>query len=236
MIRQQPHAAPSPALKRLASLAPLDAPAQAAVTAALADAQPVRARRDIMAEGTAIAAARLIAGGWAARVKILVDGRRQFLSFLLPGDLIGWCRHPAPRAGSTVTALTEVALSPLPTAPALDDAYAMSAALEEAYLLEHIARLGRLNALERIYSLLLELNERLERNGLAVDGRFDMPLTQEMLGDALGLTAVHVNRMLQEARRAGALDWTGGRIVLHDPAALSRQIGRVPTRVSQTLG
>lgn len=62
-----------------------------------------------------------------------------------------------------------------------------------------------------------------------------MPLTQEILGDALGLTAVHINRMLQNARRAGLLEVTGGRVQLYDPLALAGQIGREPVRVADVL-
>lgn len=162
-------------------------------------------------------------------------GRRQILSFLLPGDLIGVCNQPSPLAVSTVTAITEIGVCPLPPAceaPALAQAYTMSLALESAYLLDQIARLGRLSAQERIYSLLLEIHERLQLNGMAEAGAFDVPLTQEMMADALGLTSVHVNRMLQIARRQGDLQWRNGRVKLINPAELARQIGRSPARVS----
>ncbi len=224
-----------PALRRLASLAPLDTWSFEAIDAALAKAQKIRRRRDILGEGKPIAGAQLLVRGWAARVRIFADGRRQFLSFLLPGDLIGYCRQPAPLAVSTVTTLTDVEICPAPDTAALDAIYAMSAALDEAYLLEQIVRLGRMSAMERIYSLFLELHERLSRAGLVTQTGFDMPLTQEMLGDALGLTAVHVNRMLQDARRAGLLEATGGRVRLYDPSMLAGQIGRDPVRVTDAF-
>lgn len=235
MTGSSPLAGAPPALRRLASLAPLDTWSFEAIDTALAKVQKVRRRRDILGEGKPIAGAQLLVQGWAARVRIFADGRRQFLSFLLPGDLIGFCRQPAPLALSTVTTLTEVQICPAPDTAALDTAYAMSSALDEAYLLEQIIRLGRMTALERIYSLFLELHERLSRAGLVTQTGFDMPLTQEMLGDALGLTAVHVNRMLQDARRTGLLEVTGGRVRLYDPAALAEQIGRDPVRVSEGL-
>jgi CRP-like cAMP-binding protein len=134
-----------------------------------------------------------------------------------------------------VAALTDLVVCTPPGAdvsPTLRDAYAMSEALEEAYLLAHIARLGRLHAQERIADLFLELHERLSLNGTAGPRGFDIPLTQEMLGDALGLTSVHVNRMLQAARRDGDLDWRDRRVVLTDPALLARKVGRVPAVVS----
>lgn len=225
-----------PALRRLHALAPLDPESVLAVEEALRGAVAVPHRRDLVAEGTSAGEPRIIAEAWAARVRIQIDGRRQFLSFLLPGDLIGLCAQPGPLATTTVTALTPLRVALAPVAddlPALRTAYAMSKALEEAYLLDHIARLGRLNAQERILHLLLELDERLSLAGLAERGSFEMPPTQEQLADALGLTSVHVNRMLQQARREAGLVWSGRRVKIADPLSLGARIGRVPVRVSE---
>ena len=115
--------------------------------------------------------------------------------------------------------------------PSLGRAYAVSKAIEEAHLLAQITRLGRLNALERLGDLMLELRERLELAGQLRNGSFDVPLTQEMLSDVLGLTPVHVNRMVQQARRQGWLEWRAKRVTIKDPAALAARFGRVPTRV-----
>lgn len=224
-----------PALTRLAALAPLDAEASVAVATAIDHAATMRPRAELAVEGRRIAGPRLIVSGWAARTKIMPDGRRQFLSFLLPGDLIGMCRQPRPIATSTIVALTPVATCAAPPAdvsPWLAEAYAMSAALEEAYLLAHIVRLGRMHAQERIADLLLELLERLTLNGMASGGQFEMPLTQEMLGDALGLTSVHINRMLQAARREGDIVWRERQVELVDPEKLAERMGRRPMLVS----
>lgn len=226
---------PLPALRRLASLAPLSPDTQTALTCAIKGAQRHPVRSELLSAGVTINEPRLIVSGWAARVSILGDGRRQFLSFLLPGDLIGMCRHPHPVAISSVVALTELRSCVPPRSgafPDLADAFAMSQALEEAYLLAHIARLGSMNAQERIADLLLELHERLSLAGLTRDGRFDIPLTQEMLGDALGLTSVHINRMLQLARREEDILWHAGYVTLPSREALARKIGRSPIVVS----
>ena len=225
----------SPARCRLAALIRLDGAAEEAIASALTHSRVIRPRREIISEGQRILGVQMIVRGWAARVRTLSDGRRQFLNFLLPGDVIGMCHQANPLAVATVTALTEVTVCPAPStayAPALKQAYAISQAMEEAYLLEHIVRLGRLNAQERIISLLLELHERLTLSGLASGNSFDLPLTQEVLADSLGLTSVHVNRMLQQARKMGELDWRNGRATLSDPAALALAIGRQPARVS----
>jgi len=227
--------APVPALCRLAALAPLGATGTAALEAALSQAVDIPARRELILEGSHPGEPRIIVKGWAARVRMQVDGSRQFLSLLLPGDLIALFGQPDPVATSTVVALTALKVCPAPSCdrlPSLASAYAMSKAIEDAYLLDQIGRLGRLRAQGRLLHLLLELNERLSLAGLAQNGSFEMPLTQEQMADALGLTAVHVNRMLKQARRECGLVWDGRRVSIADPVQLGVRIGRAPVRVS----
>lgn len=224
-----------PAFSRLARLAVLDKAAESALLEAMARPQLFRPRRDLMVEGRDIASPHLILSGWAARVRILLDGRRQFLNFLLPGDVIGLYQHQKPVAPTSVITLTEVTTCVPPawgTSPALDEAYAVAHALDEAFLLAQIARLGRMNAMERIGDLMLELQERLTMGELAQGRSFELPITQETLADALGLTAVHVNRMLQAARRAGDLIWSSRSMTIPDPKSLARKVGRAQIRVS----
>lgn len=224
-----------PAFCRLARLATLDAAAEAALVEAISRTQSYRPRRDLTVEGRDIASPQLILSGWAARVRILLDGRRQFLNFLLPGDLVGLYHHHRPLAPASIITLTEMTTCVPPAwgkNASLDEAYAVAEALDEAFLLAQIARLGRMNAMERIGDLMLELHERLSMSELTYGSSFDLPITQETLADALGLTAVHVNRMLQAARRAGDLLWSSRSLTIPDPKALARKVGRAPIRVS----
>lgn len=226
--------AAAPAVTRLSALARLDGDALQALERSIASSVTDRVRSELLTEGREIPAALLIVEGWAARVRILSDGRRQFLSFLLPGDLVGLCRQDRPLAVSTVVAITPLKTCRAPDGdlyPALGQAYAVSGALEEAYLLAQITRLGRLNALERLADVMLELRERLALAGLVRNGTFDMPLTQEMLADVLGLTPVHINRMVQQARRQNWLEWRAKRVTIKDTAALASKVGRTPARV-----
>lgn len=221
------------ALQRLQAIAPLDEVSVGALRKAIDEATPAPLRRELLSEGHEITGKRLMVSGWAARVRLLADGRRQLISFLVPGDLFGNCGHPRPLAVSTVLALTNVATADAPDGPqGLHEAYEMSRAIEEAHLLSQITRLGRLSALERIADLLLELYERLSLAGLAENGRFSLPLTQETVADALGLTSVHLSRTLQLARRNNEFDWRDGQVILNDPGALARMVGRSPVRVT----
>lgn len=225
----------APAMRRLSSLTPLDAGDRHLLDRAMDAPLTYPVRHVFLTIGRPIAEPMLLMQGWAARVRILPDGRRQFMSFYLPGDLIGTAHHAMPIASATVVALTECTVCIAPPAPAgsgLAQAYAVAEALDEAYLLGHVVQLGRLNAQERISDFLLEIYERLSLAGLTVGGSFEMPLTQEMLADALGLTPVHVNRMIQQARRDGELMWKSGRVLLRDPDRTARTIGRQSPQVT----
>lgn len=217
-------------LHRLDRIAPLDAPARTLIEN-LEPTQPQRSRGDVAGERAGRPAPRFITSGWAAKVRSLPDGRRQILAFLLPGDSLGVAPLPRPLVqGATValTNLTFVDAQPVQAAlvsgepqwKALRDAMHVSASLQEAYLLNQVVRLGRLTAYERMCHLVLEIGDRLQLAGIGDPVRFPMPLTQEMLADALGLSVVHVNRVLQQLRREGLIDLRSGIITLRDPQTL----------------
>lgn len=236
MRHRQESLAHSAAVARLGSLAPLTGQEIQALQLAELGSQRVSPSREIVVEGAPVRDVSIILSGWACRVRHFMDGRRQILGFLLPGDLIGVCRQNEPVAVTTVFALTEVVTCPAPPVVpgenGLAEAYAMSAALEEAYLFRQIARLGRLNAYERIVDWLLETRDRLRLAGLEYDGSFPMPLTQEVLADTLGLTSVHVNRTLQTLRRDRRIEWRGGMVRLVDPEGLAALIDYRPVLVT----
>ena len=143
---------------------------------------------------------RFILAGWVAESVSLEDGRRQIIGLRLPGD-----RLAPPGEGVETAFLTAgrtAVMSGPPVGPALED---LLLAEEHARLRQLVVRLGRCSAHERTAHLLLELHERLLRIGLAAGDGFHLPLTQEVLADALGLSIVHVNRTLQQLRREGCL-------------------------------
>ena len=225
----------SPLSTRLSRLAPLEAGDMEALREAERNQRRLPARRELIREDETIRERRALLSGWACRQRILSDGRRQILGFLLPGDLIGVCQHTNPLASTTVVTINEAVMCPAPAAEpgsGLSEAYARSAALEERYFLAHITRIGRLNAYERLVDWLLETQERLAFVGLSTADQFPLPLTQEMLADALGLTSVHVNRTLQAIRRDGLLTLRGGMMSLPDRVRLEKLVDYRPARVS----
>ena len=83
-------------------------------------------------------------------------------------------------------------------------------------MVEHLVNIGRRNALERTAHFLLELGARLRLVGLATREGYDCPLSQNLLADALGLSAVHINRVLRELREDGLLTFQKGRVTFND--------------------
>jgi CRP-like cAMP-binding protein len=229
----------SPLSSRLSRLVQLRPAELQALQAAERNMRRAPAKRELLIEGAPIRHGRALLSGWACHQHILLDGQRQILSFLLPGDLIGVCRHSRPVASTTIVAITEVTTCVVPEAQpgsGLAEAYAHSAALEQHYLLAEITRLGRLNAYERLADWFLETHERLAFNGLAGVDQFALPLTQEMLADALGLTSVHVSRTLQALRCDGLLELQGGVAMFPRRSELEALIGYKRARVTADAG
>ncbi|HYD87777.1 MAG TPA: Crp/Fnr family transcriptional regulator [Vitreimonas sp.] len=173
---------------------------------------------------------RVLLSGWAARFRMLRDGRRQIISFILPGDGIGVCERPSPLTLTATTTLTAVRTADASavvaalhagTHPALRDAVRSAIALDERCLIDHVVRNGRQTAQERICHLLMELRWRLLLSGAIEGYAMPWPLTQEMIADALGLSIVHVNRMLQHMRRDGQIEARHGVLTLLQPGLIA---------------
>lgn len=219
-------------LRRLSQLADLSPHEIELVRGACADAEEIAAGTQLFLEGDHLSRVTLLVSGWAGQQRILSDGRRQIFGFALPGDLLGSWSRPISIAQTTavmlksgmiadVTFMRDVVLESPQRFPGLSSALADLQCLHEGYLLNHLVRLGRQTAYERVASLLLELNHRSAAVGL-VDGiSSPLPLTQEILADALGLSIVHINRTLQQLRRDGLLDIKGSSLQLLDADQLT---------------
>jgi CRP-like cAMP-binding protein len=215
--------APEVVLRRYASLAELSA-ADITLLRSLSEGQSCAAAgQELDCEGAPSRTPRLILSGWACRFRMLSDGRRMILNFLVPGDAVCSRRH-APSLASTAALTPCRVIDARPIWQAIssgDPAYARLAhaqrildLLDDCYLHDHIVRLGRQTAIERMCHLLLELRWRLHAVGLVRAREFALPLTQEAIGDAVGLSIVHVNRTLQDLRRRGYIELRQGRVAL----------------------
>lgn len=156
-------------------------------------------------------------GGWGFRYKILEDGRRQILNYILPGDLIGLQGNLMSEMLHSVEALTRMTLciferERLTTLfrnhPSLAYDLTWIASREESMLDEHLLSIGRRTALERAAYLLAFLNHRAKVTGVfTADGPKVLPLTQQHVADTLGLSLVHTNKTLKRLSEMGLVRW-----------------------------
>lgn len=187
--------------------------------------QSVRKRRDVVIEGDGHAKLSFVKDGFAARYKVLRNGKRQIVNIIVPGDVIGLPGAFLDAASFSVVALTDMKLEVC----ALDDYVALSyrrpkfglalgwlAVHEATTYAEHIVDIGRRTAIERVAHFLLEIHARLAAVGRAAATAFDLPVSQEVMSDALGLSVPHINRMLAELRESGMIALAGRHVTFAD--------------------
>ncbi len=208
-------------------------PLTQAELACLADIQssPVKMRRgqELVQEGQTGHKAFVLQQGWACSYKSLPDGGRQIISFPIAGDCVGLRSVLLRTADHSFLALTDAVVSAVETThmmrvvtefPRLGAALLWAASRDEAMVVEHLVNIGRRSAIERTAHFFMELAERLTLIGQASETEFKCPLSQFVLADALGLTAIHVNRVLRQLREQGLLTVRKGRVQIHDLARL----------------
>jgi CRP-like cAMP-binding protein len=180
---------------------------------------------DIIHEGQVKRSAYILASGWVCSYKLLPDGTRQIVDFQIPGDFLGLRSvlfrtadhniEPVTRIEASVVEGNDL-LNAFNTAPRLAAAVLWAASRDEAMVVEHLVSIGRRDAKQRMAHFLLELEARLKLVGLATSVGYPCPLTQYMLADALGLSAVHVNRVLRELREDGLVSFQQGKVKFLD--------------------
>src|SRR5262245_13085535 len=189
----------------------------------------VEANQEIVSAGERSLECNLIVEGFACDYLILPDGLRQIISLRVPGDFCGLDsvlmrtldRHVAAIGGTKVAVIPHHTLLDLAEKhPRILFALWQDTLLDAAINREWIANVGRRSAKARIAHLLCELYWRLRAAGLAQGGFFELPLTQTDVGDATGLSVVHVNRTLQKLRAEGLITWVGARVAVHDQKQL----------------
>lgn len=183
----------------------------------------------------------LILSGWACRERIRPNGRRQLLSILLPGDLIGNSEGRRALDMVEIAAITDVKLVSLANVvdtvrenpedyPGIVEGLVALRCAEERYLLDQLVRLGTQSAVQRIAGFMLEMFQRCREIGFVTGNSFVMPLTQEMLGDAVGVSVVHVNRVVGELKERHLIEWHSGILVVRDLAGLALAAGSETVR------
>ena len=180
----------------------------------------------LVREGEPTSVCTLLVTGFAFRQKLVTNGARQIISIHIPGEMLDIQNCMLEVADHNVQALTRASVVPkaalgalMAARPNIRRAIWLDSLIDAAVFREWVVNVGRRDARTRIAHLLCELADRLKASG--ADGDiYDFPLTQEQVGDATGLTAVHTNRTLQSLRKDGLISLSSNRLSILDWDAL----------------
>ncbi|HWB96447.1 MAG TPA: Crp/Fnr family transcriptional regulator [Bryobacteraceae bacterium] len=188
----------------------------------------VPARQDIAGEQARETMIRVLMDGMACRYKMMPCGRRAVTGYVLPGEFLDLGVIATGKSSASVASLTPCQIAEIPLAaltevmgrPGVMRALLSAAIAESMILREWLAHMGQELSEKRVARLLCELRLRLERVGLFRNGDLELPLTQEELGEALGISTVHVNRVLQRLKIEGLIRLHGRTVTIPDVARL----------------
>lgn len=216
-------------VRKLESVSTLSEPEKQAVRSWFTATRRVAAGEDVVREGEMPQTLCALMEGLACRYRSLPDGRRQIMAFLIPGDLVDLHGLVMGEMDHSICALTpcKITLAPhqkvsvaMEQYPGVARALWRDTLVDSSLAREWLVGLGRRTAYTRIAHLLSEVTERLDAADLGDDGMFELPLTQQELADSLGLSLVHVNRVLQRLRASGLVTLGRGVLQIHDREGL----------------
>jgi CRP-like cAMP-binding protein len=186
-------------------------------------------RRDLVVDGFQYRKFCLVEDGFASRYKLLHNGKRQIINLILPGDVVGLPSSFLEKACYSVIAVSEMKLQVCSIndyvrlcykRPQFALALSWLAVQEAITCAEHAINTGRRTPPERLAHFLLEIYSRLEAVGRASRSSFNLPFSQEVMSDVLGLSVPHLNRTLAKLRTDGLINVAAHRVDLLDLKAL----------------
>lgn len=214
-----------PLITKLARFTSLDEADRAALARLSVDVRDVSGG-DLILEGDQPEHVLLLVEGWACRYKSLPDGKRQITAFLIPGDLCDVHIFVLDRMDHSIGLLCPARVAFIPAQlmldtmarhPGIAQALWWATLVDEAVLREWLVNLGRREPFERVAHLLCEMWLRARNVGLVTEAdRFDLPVTQAELADAMGLTTATVNRALQRLRAESLISLHDGQLTVLD--------------------
>ena len=237
----------APLIAKLERLTTLDGEDLQAIRELPVSVKSARPNTYLVREGSTASACCLLLDGYACRHKAASNGNRQIVSFQLPGDILDLQHLWLERADHNIQTITEAVVGWTPfTAlqalirdrPRIGEALWRDTLIDASIFREWVLNVGRRDAKQRIAHMLCEFAVRREAAGLGPPESFVLPMTQEHIADATGLTAIHVNRMLQalgnegviqrEKRHVAIADWQRMRRVADfQPAYLHARVPAV---------
>lgn len=225
------HYALSRFLDRLLRHSTLSSDERKAILDLPSHASQVQARLDVVSPGKVVDHACLIVKGLVGRFDQMTDGRRQTTALHIPGDMCDLHSVVQPRPSWSITALTTTTVLHVPhrnlrelvrTYPGIGLAFWRDTAADAAILSKWLGNFGRKDARSRVAHLFCEMAVRMEAANLGTRTSYQLPMTQEQLSDATGMTAVHVNRTLQMLRATGTLSFAHGLVEISDWEGLKK--------------
>ena len=192
------------------------------------------ARHDLIREGDRPGPVFVVLEGWACRYKILPNGARQILAYLMPGDCCDLNIGLLAEMDHGIQTITPSLVATIDRADmdrlmdkhrGIAKAMYVGQLIDEGTMRAWITSMGRRASIERVAHLMCELYLRARNVGLTLEPRFALPLSQAMLADSLGMTAVHLNRVVKELRASGAMTLRRGSLMIEDPEKLIRIAG-----------
>lgn len=203
----------------------------------------IAAGGDLVHQGQSNQAAYILAAGWVCSYKIQPDGTRQIVDFQIPGDFLGLRSVLLRTSDHSFEPITDIQaaevfagdlLKAFEDTPRLAAAILWAASRDEAMVVEHLVGVGRRDADARMAHFLLELGERMTLVGMGSKAGYACPLTQYHLADALGLSSVHVNRVLRRLRELGLVTFREGKVTFDNYDGLLSFSGFDPVYLDQT--
>ncbi|HEY8572785.1 Crp/Fnr family transcriptional regulator [Phenylobacterium sp.] len=224
-------------IRKLESISRLDPADRKALGALPLRTRSVEAGVEVIAQGSSPTEACFVIEGWLCRYALTIDGGRQIVSFHIPGDLPDRDSVHMPHLDHAIGSVSAARVAFIPHADLIaltqthtNIALAMwrDSVVDAGVFRQWLTGLGRRTARQRVAHLICEMATRLELLGLSDGDHFAFPVNQAQLADALGLSAVHVNRMVQDLRIEGLITWKASVMTIHDPAHLRAVAGFDP--------
>ncbi|MCJ2139083.1 Crp/Fnr family transcriptional regulator [Methylobacterium sp. E-066] len=196
-------------IRKLESIASLSEVERRAIESLPVRIHKLNVRQDIVRDGDKPSHCCLIIDGWACRYKLLSQGKRQILSFHIPGDILDLQSLHVPTMDHSLGTLTKAIVAFIlheslreltARHPGIAAILWLDTLIDAGIFREWLVSMGRRSAFEHVAHLFCELYLKLQAVGLAGNYRCPLPVTQADLADALGLTPVHINRVLQAMR------------------------------------
>jgi CRP-like cAMP-binding protein len=220
-------------IRRLERRAPLSAADRQALISLPHTVRRLGPNGHVVRDGDAADHCALLLSGFAFRYKITGQGGRQIISLHIASEFLDLQHSFLGVADTSVQTLTEADVAVIPTGAlqslvlanaAVGRALWMDTLIDASIFREWVVNVGRRDSRARVAHLLCEFSLRLEAAGMAHNHRYELPMTQEQLADAVGLTSVHVNRVLRQLEEEGLIDRNRRAITISDWARL-RDVG-----------